>query len=316
MFSACKPAELPEEKFVNPLKEDSIVAVVDGEEIFAGPVEEILQSRLEAYKEQTGKIIPFGEESKARRMLIEQLINETVLGKAVENSGINISDAEIEAKIAEITEKLDGEKGLQKFLEQSNYTLDAFKNDIKTDLIAQKLMAEAMGETVVTAADAEKFYNENPAEFVAPEAVDVSHILLRASPEALPEEKEKIKKQIIKIKKEIDDGLTFQAAAKKYSDCPSKENGGHIGPVPKNQKGISKPFADAAFAASVSNITDVVESEFGYHLILVNDKIAETKTAFEDVKDDLIDYLEKAETITKAEEWTQKLRAKAKVQYK
>ncbi len=316
LFAACKPAELPEEKFVNPLNEDSVVAVVDGEEILAGPVEEILQSRLEEYKKQTGKIIPFGEESKARRMLIEQLINETVLGKAVENSGIDISDAAVEAKIAELTEKLDGEKGLQKFLEQSNYTLDAFKKDIKTDMIAQKLMAADMGETIITDADTEKFYNENPAEFVSPEAVDVSHILLRVSPEALPEEKEKIKKQILKIKKEIYDGLSFEDAAKKYSECPSASNNGYIGPVPKNQEGISEPFSDAAFAANVSNVTDVVESEFGYHLILVNDKIAEHKSSFEEVKDSILDYLEKSDTIKKAEEWTQKLRAKAKVEYK
>ena len=316
LFTACKPAELPEEKFVNPLNEDSVVAVVDGEEIFAGPVEEILQSRLEAYKKQTGKIIPFGEESKARRMLIEQLINETVMGKAVENSGIDISDAAIEAKIAELTGKLDGEKGLQKFLEQSNYTLEAFKKDIKTDMIAQKLMAVDMGETVITVADAEKFYNENDAEFESPEAVDVSHILLRVSPEALPEEKEKIKNQILKIKKEIAGGLAFQDAAKKYSDCPSAENNGYIGPIPKNQEGVSEPFAAAAFAATISNLTDVVESEFGYHLILVNDKIPEHKASFNEVKDNIIDYLEKADKIKKAEEWTQKLRAKAKVEYK
>ncbi len=316
LFSACKPAEQPEEKFVNPLKEDSVIAIVDGEEILAGPVEEILQSRLAQYQQQTGKMLPYGEESKARRMLIEQLVNETVMGKAVENSGIDISDAEIEAKIAEIINKFEGEEGFQKFLEQSNYTLDDFKKDIQTDMIAQKLMAADMGETVVSDGDAEKFYNENMAEFVSPEAVDVSHILLRVSPDALPKEKEKIKNQIHKIKKEIDNGLAFEDAAKKYSECPSKENGGYIGPVPKNQEGVSEPFAEAAFAATVSNVTDVIESEFGYHLIFANNKIPEHKSSFEEVKDGIIDYLEKTDKIKKAEEWTQKLRAKAKVEYK
>ena len=319
MFTACKPADQSEQtqdKFVNPLKEDSVVAIVDGEAILAGPVEEILQSRLQTYQKQTGKMLPFGEESKARRMLIEQLINETVMGNAVKNSGITISDAEVEAKIAEATAQIGGEQKFMEFLNQSNYGLDDFKQDIKIDLIAQKLMIKEMGETNISDDEAEKFYKENAAEFQTPEAVDVSHILLRVFPDILPEEKDKIKNKVTKIKTEIDNGLDFAEAAKKYSECPSKENGGYIGPVPKNQEGVSEPFADAAFAASVSNVTDLVESEFGYHLIHVNNKIPERKFSFDESKDDIIKYLEKTYLIKKADEWTQKLRSKAKVEYK
>jgi len=316
IFSACKPAEQPEEKFEKPINKETVIAVVDGEEILAGPVEEILQNRLAQYNAQTGQILPLNEVSKARRMLIEQLINETVLANAVKNSGIEISDAEVEAKIAELSKKFEGEEGFQKFLDQTGYTLDQFKKDIKTDMIAQKMMEKEVGATTVTDAQAEKFYKENPADFESPEAVDVSHILLRVFPDALPEEKEKIKNQIHKIKKEIDAGLNFGEAAEKYSECPSASNKGYIGPVEKEQEGVSDAFADAAFATPVSNVSDVVESEFGYHLIFVNDKFPEHKSSFEEVKVNIVDYLEKTGKIKKAEEWMQQLRAKAKVEYK
>ena len=98
--------------------------------------------------------------------------------------------------------------------------------------------------------------------------VQASHILLMYKGSArstATRSKEEAQSQIQGIKKELDSGADFAALAKQHSDCPSGQNGGDLGMFGRGQ--MAPPFEQAAFGLAVGRVSDVVETDFGYHII-------------------------------------------------
>lgn len=133
------------------------------------------------------------------------------------------------------------------------------------------------------------------------ERVRARHILISVGEEvtpaawakATPEQKAEIKKKILALKKQIQKGADFaELAAKNSMDKGSAANGGDLGFFTKGQ--MVPPFEKAAFSLGVGQLSDAVESVFGYHLIQVEEKKAATKLKFEDTEDDLREYLFRA----------------------
>ncbi len=102
-----------------------------------------------------------------------------------------------------------------------------------------------------------------------PDKVRASHILLMYAGSArssATRSQDEAKKQIAEIKTQLDEGVDFSALAGKFSDCPSANQGGDLGAFGPGQ--MVKPFEDAAFALEIGGMSDVVESAFGYHVIM------------------------------------------------
>jgi len=317
VFTGCKPSTGKGKKLVGTLSKDKVVAVVNGEEVLAGPVEEILTRRMIDFQRQTGEKFPPEKIEQARRQLIEQLINETVIMQAVNKSTIKVSESNINARLTQTMEILGGEEEFADFLKQSNYTMEKFRDDLAADIKASLLMEQQMGIPTATVAQAKEFYDDNSSDFVIPENIDVSHILLKVESTASIATQKMLKAELREIKKNILDGkITFEQAAEKYSQCPTAKLGGKIGQVSIDDKTISPIFAKTAFDLPVSNISDVVESEFGEHLIFVTQKNAIHTATFDEVEYKLIDYLANQKKREFAEEWTVDLRTKADVKYK
>lgn len=148
------------------------------------------------------------------------------------------------------------------------------EKDILTQLTLNKLLLEV----TVTEEDALNFYNANKDKFTKAPTVTAKHILV--------DEKELCDQ----IKKEIDDNeLTFEEAAVKYSTCPSKEEGGNLGSF---GRGMMVPeFEEAAFNLDLNVVSEPVQTQFGYHLIKVEDKNDGSESPFEEVKAQIINNL-------------------------
>ena len=318
------PDELPEltnldrtPSFTPALDSNDVVAVVNGVEVKAGPVEEILQNRVMQQQMQSGTPLSAQEIDQKRRMLIDQLIIEEVIKQAVDASTITVTEAEIDTRLEAAAEQFGGMTMFTQYLESVGYTLEALRNDAKIDAKAAAMMQSQLGSMTVSVDKAAAYYEENPDEFVFPEQVTASHILLKVGPETSAEEQSNIVKRLLDIKQKIAAGeMTFGEAAKQYSECPSAEYMGRIGAVKKDDPGVSKPFADAAFATPVSNVSDVVQSEFGSHLIYITSHQAMHTAEYENVETAIVNYLNQIKQREMIREWTQKLRAKAKVEYK
>lgn len=163
----------------------------------------------------------------------------------------------------------------QKIRESKEYreTLEKMKNELASHMAATSVIEKV----TVDEKEIKKFYDENPSQFVAGAQVSAKHILV--------EEKE----QAEKIAKEIAGGKDFAEAAKEYSTCPSSEKGGDLGYFGKGQ--MVPEFEKAAFGGEIGKVLGPVQTQFGFHLILVEDKKEEKKVSYEEIKDNLYSQL-------------------------
>lgn len=149
---------------------------------------------------------------------------------------------------------------------------------VEKDLLTQMTINKVLSEVTVTDEDAKKYYDDHSEEFKEKATVSAKHILVDS------EEK------CAEVKNSIESGeLTFEDAAKKYSTCPSKEQGGNLGVF---GRGMMVPeFEEAAFALDLEKVSEPVKTQFGYHLIKVEAKNEPKVSAFEDVKGQIVNRL-------------------------
>ena len=152
---------------------------------------------------------------------------------------------------------------------------EAFADNLahaKREILAQMALGEAMKDITVSEDEAKEYYKANENQFMAGETVHAKHILV--------DDEDKCQEILEKI---IGEDTTFEDAAKEFSTCPSKEKGGDLGAFGRGQ--MVKEFEDAAFAAEVGHVVGPVKTQFGYHLIKVEDKKDAETSVYEDVAD-------------------------------
>lgn len=186
---------------------------------------------------------------------------------------------------------LDNEKDYQTALEQ-----------LKRSLLAQYSVSKLMSNIDVSENEAQDYYNLNKNLFKSGENVIASHILV--------ENLEKAEE----ILKEINAGLDFAEAAQKYSSCPSKNSGGNLGKFGKGQMVVE--FENAVFDMNVGDISSPVKTQFGYHIIQLNEKNESKELTFDEAKQDIINKIKYEKQSKAYAEKQNKLKEKYTVEYK
>ena len=146
-------------------------------------------------------------------------------------------------------------------------------NNARKDILASMAIGDTVKGAAVTEEEVKKFYEENTHHFEQGATVSAKHILVK--------EEEKCQQ----ILEEIIAGKVFEEAAQQYSTCPSGQKGGDLGSFGKGQ--MVKEFEEAAFAAEIGQVVGPVQTQFGYHLIKVEEKNEATVAAFEEVKEQI-----------------------------
>ena len=144
--------------------------------------------------------------------------------------------------------------------------------EVKNDMLKNYAMHKIFNEVTINDDEVLDYYNKNKDTLFSPTTYTASHILVEDENKAN------------KILEEIENGLDFAEAAKKYSLDPSKDNGGSLGTFPK---GVMVPeFQEGLDKLSIGEVSKPVKSQFGYHLIKLNDKKVNEQN-FEDIKDNV-----------------------------
>ncbi len=126
------------------------------------------------------------------------------------------------------------------------------------------------------------YYDAHTDEYMVPERIRASHILVALSPTALPSQADNAHQKIMTLRRRVLEGESFEEIAAAESDCPSKAKGGDLGFFSRGQ--MSPSFEKTAFALEKNDISDIVETEFGYHIIKVTDRIPERRQSFDEAK--------------------------------
>lgn len=249
------------------------------------------------------------------RQVLNELVAITLLQQDAKSQGVTASDQEIQQALAPRKGSFPSEDAYKKALAQAGMTETMLRQQARDQIAVQKyVQSQIVPKVAVSDQAAREFYDKNKAEMQVPERVHLRHILLRVQPGAAPADKQKIRQKADDLLKRIQGGEDFAKLAGEFSEDPSsKARGGDLGLVARGQ--TPPPFDAAAFALKNANdISPVVESQFGYHIIQFLERQPAATVPFEQVKERILVGLKQQQVQKLVQARADELRAKGKVQ--
>lgn len=222
--------------------------------------------------------------------VVDSLIDEELLFQESQKINIRIDQAQVDKSISDIRSSFKTEDEFLEGLKTMNLTKEDFLIKIKRSMATKKLI-ETKVESKIQISDKESqaFYNDHPEYFKMPEQVKASHILIKLDKSADALARETATKKLKDVQEQLKKGGDFAALAKKVSEGPSNVNGGDLGFFGRGQ--MVKPFEDAVFALKPGETSDIVETNFGLHLIKLTEKKAGGVVDYANAKEKIDQHL-------------------------
>ena len=224
-----------------------------------------------------------------QREIVEQLIAQALLWQEADRRDFVVGDAAVDVRLEEIRSEFDSPLAFQFKMEEGGFTEDAFREDVRRKLSVQRMITDGIVPGISISDDElEEFYNANLEQMRRLPEVHARHILI--TPESSePEVIAAARLEIEAILAEIHDGADFVALAKTRSQGPSAPRGGDLGYFGPGK--MVPPFERAAFALQPGEISEVVQTQFGYHVIRVEDRRGGETVPLEEAADQIRSYL-------------------------
>jgi len=206
---------------------------------------------------------------------LDVLITDKIIEIEADAQNVTVSDEEVQAEIDVMKDNFGGEAGFESALQYYGYTLEDITKNIKMNLLVERLLEP---EIEITEDEMKAYFDENKESFNIEEQVSASHILVETEKEAL------------EVKEKLSSGEDFSELAKEYSiDETNSQQGGNLGFF---GKGIMvKEFEDVAFSLEIGEISDPVKTDYGYHIIKVEDKKEAKEANYEDSQEEIRDLI-------------------------
>jgi len=272
---------VPKKEEATPAKQEDdskkVVATVNGENISQKEVNQMLN--------RFGNQVPKEQLPAITKQIIDGLITQKLIMQFIRDSKIEVSQAEIEKELNKVREDIKSNPGLEgktleQVLETHGSSIDNLKSEIVISLSLEKHLGKDIDDKKIKA-----YFDENKAAYDGSER-RASHVLVDTREMKTDAELAQALEKIKKIKAEVDSGKDFAEVAKQHSDCPSKDKGGDLSFF-KRKGQMVEPFAAAAFALKVGQVSDPVKTPFGYHIIKVTEIKKGNDVKFDDVKQNI-----------------------------
>lgn len=264
-------------------------AAVNGEDIPLAEFEAALQQALHQV-DTPHEDIPELKLQALKRDVLDNLIERKLAYQECLRLGFKVDGEQIDKELERVAARFSSAAEQEDAFLRSGISPTRLRKLLHEDLaIRQLIEAQVAGLVAVDDWELRSFYDTHPNLFKVPALVKASHIFIAAGPDSTREERKAAVALTRGILKQLDQGVPFSEMAIDYSQCPSSENGGDLGYFEKEK--MIKGFADAAFALNPGEISNIVRTSRGYHLILVEDRQAKRKLAFEDVREQLYQNL-------------------------
>lgn len=292
-----------------------LAATVNGKPI----TNQRLEHFFEEYATEKGRppatIWQPGPFKKLKREALDQLIEQEVLYQEAEKRRLSATPADADRAVVVLKEQFKKPGSFQRKLERTGFTEETYREFVRRQLSIRRLLDSevAAARPAVSDDEVRVYYHEHTDLFVEPEAVRVRHILLSAPPDAPAAERKKARRAAEEVRALArKKGTDFGALAQRRSKDPTSASGGDLGFVVRGQ--MVRPFEDAAFALRQGEISPVVETVFGFHVIKLEERRAAVQVTEEQAREQIRKKLfgEKVETLLKAR--IAALRAAARVE--
>ncbi len=302
-------------KAVADSEKTEVAVTVNGAAITEADIDARIKPQIDRWGSQMAPNYLNQMKKRLKKQALEGMIIEKILSEKVKQAGINVTNKDVDDKLKEIAaqqgstvEKIKG------MMQAQGQDFNQVKEQIKKGLRYEMFMkTQWAGKIDVNEAEAKEYYEQNKKQSETPEQVKASHILIKTDRSASDEDKQKARAKAEDLLKQVKDGGDFAALAKEHSDCPSSSKGGDLGLFKRGQ--MVKAFEDAAFALEPGQVSDVVETQFGYHIIKVTEKTQAGSTPFEEAKEKITQMLTQKKQTEFYKGYVEKLKAEADIVY-
>jgi peptidyl-prolyl cis-trans isomerase C/foldase protein PrsA len=280
-LTACPKAKAPQE-------DGSVIASVNGETV----------SRA-AFQRELDREPGNDPVEPVKRMLLNTRISEILLLQAARAANISVSAEEVDRVILRTSTDYPSE-GLNEALAQDQISMAEFKQRTANSLTIEKLFQEQVYPRVaVTEAEIRNYFDQHPDEFKGAEQVHAAQIVVKGMDEAR------------RLQQQLRSGAKFSDLARKYSLSPDAKVGGDLGFFPRGQ--MPRPFEEVAFKLGVNQVSDIVSTDYGYHLFKVLERRPARSLELSEVRGRIHDKLLKQKRQLAQEDYVQSLQSKATI---
>jgi len=250
------------------------LAEVNGVGITYDQWQSAFQSMISRYDSQTLSSLDPATVNMLKNTVLKQIINSQLLLQQAKKDKIKITPSEIDAEIEKIKANFSSPEAFNDALRANNLLLTDLKKEIENNLLINYVLNKEKSKVSISEEELSNYYNENKMTFFEPEKVHARHILVATEEEA--------NNILLQLKEGL---ISFAELAKEKSICPSAVNGGDLGFFSKGQ--MVKEFEEVAFSLKPGEISNIVKTEYGYHIIKCEEKKEAHSPTFEEVKENI-----------------------------
>lgn len=310
-LDAADPAAGPILQSVPP-KPDEPVAVVNGKAIKRKDLDDRVQRALTQYGE-AGKNLPVAQLKVLEAAELDQIITRELVLQAAGKSVATNLDTRVQAQIDRIKTQFGGDEGMTKALQTQGLTVDRLRTEMRDDLIVRdSLNGLVDGQIKIADDEIKTFYDSNRDRFQRPEMAKASHILIMVPADAPDKVKAEKKAKIEAARERVKKGDKFADVAREVSEDPgSAPKGGDLGEFPRGA--MVPEFDKAAFELKLNEMSDIITTQFGYHILIVTDRQPTRLVPLEEAKLNIEQFLKQRKGNAIVQQYVKDLQAKAKI---
>lgn len=273
--------------------QDQVIGTVNGVSLYKSDFDFFYNGQSKNVTESADKQNLDSELKKLKQTVFDYIVEEALIKMNMPKSQATLKESdynEINSYINRMVEKYGGIEKLRSVLAEDKVSFNQFIEYTKSTFLGTNYLNSLVKDIKATDEQIEKYYEDNKKSFVQPEKVTAKHILFfttdQATGENYPKEKvEEIEKKAKEVLKSIRDGADFDELMKKYGEDPGAKQMPEGYTFSKGE--MVKEFEESAFAMKVGEVSDLVKTEYGYHIIKVVDKVPEKQIQLNEVKESI-----------------------------
>lgn len=249
-----------------------------------------------------------------RRQALDRAIGEELLWQESQKLLIEGMDEKVDEKLAALRKEFASEEQFEAFLRRANLTPESLRVSLRARIRREAyLESKGLAESKIPEEQIREAYERHPESYAREETVGVRHILIAVDRAAGPDEWNKAQREATAIRQELLAGQDFAELARAHSDCSSAPEGGNLGSITRGY--MPEAFQKVAFAMEEDSISEVVKTEFGYHIIEVYEKNPAGVAPYEDVREFIEEFLQQRELERRLAAHIAELKAGADIEY-
>ena len=261
-----------------------------------------------------GRELEEKDKAALRKAVLDELISAELLYQESKRAGLGDLKEEIDKQYENIKKGFASNDEFKKILKERGITEKELKEDIEKGVYINTYLQQKLYPTITISEEEKRAeYERHKDKLDVPDQVRASHILIKIPDKATDSDRQKLKEKIESIRQRALSGEDFAKLAQENSEDGTASRGGDLGYFAKGV--MIKPFEEAAFSLTdIGQISPVVETQFGYHIIKLLDKVPAHTMTYEEVEPALTRYLENQAREKKIDELVESLKKKAKIE--